>query len=87
MAKDFWSEFQVAAGVFCLGEASRGNITYTAEYQGPLNSILNYPLYYTMKRVFTGNQSMKTLTTTVDQEVKLPRTISAIHDHFKRMHR
>ncbi|CAG2256694.1 AMY [Mytilus edulis] len=69
VAKDFWSEFQVAAGVFCLGEASSGNITYTAEYQGPLNSILNYPLYYTMKRVFTGNQSMKTLTTTVDQEI------------------
>ncbi|CAG2256696.1 AMY [Mytilus edulis] len=54
---------------FLPWEASSGNITYTAEYQGPLNSILNYPLYYTMKRVFTGNQSMKTLTTTVDQEI------------------
>ena len=30
--KQFWTEFQEAAGTYCMGEVLRTNITSTAEY-------------------------------------------------------
>lgn len=53
----FWSKFQKKGGVFMLGEANNGappcgTINFTAGFQGPLNSVLNFPLFWTMRYIF-----------------------------------
>ena len=53
--KDFWDSFRSAAGVFQIGEAFNGNIQYVADYQNHLDSVFNYPLYYTIKNSFCGS--------------------------------
>jgi len=44
--KDFWSDFTKAAGVYSVGEVFCGGWDYTKQYIGPLDAILNYPLYF-----------------------------------------
>ncbi|KAK7109594.1 uncharacterized protein [Littorina saxatilis] len=57
--KWFWPEFTASAGVFLMGEANNGDRTcYTGGYQGPLPSVLNFPLYWAMRRAFNEGQSM-----------------------------
>ena len=53
--KWFWDEFKAAAGVFQIGEVFNGNPTYVSDYQNHLESVFNYPLYYSMKDGFCGN--------------------------------
>ena len=53
--KWFWDKFRVAAGVFQIGEAFNGNPPYVADYQRHLDSVFNYPLYYTIKDSFCGS--------------------------------
>ena len=53
--KWFWDKFRVAAGVFQIGEAFNGNPPYVADYQNHLDSVFNYPLYYTIKDSFCGS--------------------------------
>ncbi|KAL0633036.1 hypothetical protein Q9L58_008099 [Maublancomyces gigas] len=55
---EFWTAFLAAAGVFSLGEVLDGNATYTCRYQGVLDSVLNYPVYYTLVRGFSGSGSL-----------------------------
>ncbi|KZT61240.1 glycoside hydrolase family 13 protein [Calocera cornea HHB12733] len=43
--KDFWPGFCGSAGVFCMGEVFGGDVGYNAEYQGYLDSVLDYPGY------------------------------------------
>lgn len=55
--KPFWSEFQKAGNVFMLGEANNGpppcgSLNFTASFQGPLNSVLDFPLFWTMRYIF-----------------------------------
>ena len=55
--KPFWSEFQKAGKVFMLGEANNGpppcgSLNFTASFQGSLNSVLDFPLYWTMRYIF-----------------------------------
>ena len=57
--KWFWSKFTASAGVFQIGEVFNGNPHYVAGYQGPVASLFNYPLYYTIKDSFCG--SMKNI--------------------------
>ncbi|CAE6460999.1 unnamed protein product [Rhizoctonia solani] len=52
--RDFWPGFCGAAGVFCIGEVYGPDIQLGASYQGPLESILNFPLYYGLVQAF-GN--------------------------------
>ncbi|KAG8733870.1 hypothetical protein FRC11_001080 [Ceratobasidium sp. 423] len=52
--RDFWPGFCGAAGVFCIGEVYGPDIQLGASYQGPLDSILNFPLYYGLVQAF-GN--------------------------------
>ena len=59
--KWFWKKFAASAGVFQLGEVFNGNPDYVSSYQNELDSVFNYPLYYTIKDSFCGN--MKTLET------------------------
>jgi alpha-amylase len=53
--KWFWDKFRASAGVFQIGEAFDGNPGYVADYQNHLDSVFNYPLYYTIKSSFCGS--------------------------------
>ena len=53
--KWFWDKFREAAGVFQIGEAFRGDVDYVADYQNHLDSVFNYPLYYTIESSFCGS--------------------------------
>jgi len=48
----FWKPFAEASGVFTIGECFDGRIDYVAQYQGAVDGLLNYPLYYTIVDVF-----------------------------------
>ncbi|KAK7535280.1 glycoside hydrolase superfamily [Phyllosticta citribraziliensis] len=52
--KAFWPDFNAAAGVFCTGEIFDGDPAYTCPYQDYLDSVLNYPIYYSLIRAFTS---------------------------------
>ena len=53
--KTFWDKFRTAAGVFQIGEAFDGRLEYVADYQNHLDSVFNYPLYYTIATSFCGS--------------------------------
>ena len=53
--KTFWDKFRSAAGVFQIGEAFDGRLEYVADYQKHLDSVFNYPLYYTIASSFCGS--------------------------------
>ena len=53
--KTFWDTFRNYAGVFQIGEAFKGDINYVADYQNHLDSVFNYPLYYTIQSSFCGS--------------------------------
>jgi len=55
---EFWKEYNDAAGVYTVGEVFNGDIGLIASYQGSLDALLNYPLYFTMKDVFSSSNSM-----------------------------
>ncbi|KAL4872900.1 hypothetical protein BDV12DRAFT_112781 [Aspergillus spectabilis] len=50
--KDFWSDFNDAAGVYCVGEVLQGDPAFTCPYQEVLDGVLNYPIYYPLRRAF-----------------------------------
>ena len=50
----FWSKFSEAAGIFNIGEVFNGDVSYVASYQGCLTSVFNYPLSFTIKDAFGG---------------------------------
>ena len=53
--KWFWDKFRVSAGVFQIGEAFHGDIDYVSDYQNHLDSVFNYPLYYSIESGFCGD--------------------------------
>ncbi|XP_071090122.1 uncharacterized protein [Haliotis cracherodii] len=61
--KPFWREFQESAGVFCLGEANYyDRPRYLAAYQGSaLEALLNFPLYWALRRSFNEKKPMTQL--------------------------
>ena len=50
--KWFWDKFRASAGVFQIGEAFNGDPGYVTDYKNNLDSVFNYPLYYTIKSSF-----------------------------------
>ncbi|KAJ5368735.1 uncharacterized protein N7496_008495 [Penicillium cataractarum] len=50
--KDFWSDYNKAAGVYCVGEVFDGDASYTCPYQEVMDGLLNYPMYYPLLRAF-----------------------------------
>lgn len=57
--KSFWSEFQTSASMFAIGEAFNGDPAYVGPFQGgALDSVLSYPMYYTLRDVFGSQKSM-----------------------------
>ena len=53
--KTFWDLFRKAAGVFQIGEAFNGDVNYIKDYQNYLDSIFNYPLYYSIQSSYCGS--------------------------------
>lgn len=48
----------MASGVYTVGEAFNGDINYVASYQGPLDAVLNYPLFFLMRNMFQQGGDM-----------------------------
>jgi len=69
--KDFWSQYNQNSGVFTLGEVFDSRMSYVAGYQGPVDGVLNYPLYYTLRNVFQQGQSMNQIQTYYQQSSSL----------------
>ena len=59
--KDFWEEYAEAAGVYQVGEVFNGDPTYVAGYQGPLDALLNYPMFYKLRNAFQYKQTMRNI--------------------------
>jgi alpha-amylase len=59
--RDFFPPFCQAAGVFCMGEVSEGLANYTYPYQRYMDSVLDYPLFYAINRVFQQKTNMSDL--------------------------
>ena len=69
MPKWFWTEYSQSAGVFTIGEVFNGDFEYVAGYQGPMNALLNYPLYYKLLSAYQKQQSMRAIHDGVTTEV------------------
>lgn len=53
--KWYWSRFKGCAESFSLGEILNGRMDYVRGYIGPLDSVLNYPIYWDLKNTFKGS--------------------------------
>lgn len=54
----FWDAFTAATGVYCTGEVFNGNLNYVQPYEPHVGSLLNYPLFFTLRNVFMSTNSM-----------------------------
>lgn len=62
--KWFWKKFANSSGVFQIGEVFNGNISYVSGYQrDSLDSVLNYPLFFTMRDCFGNKGSFNQMET------------------------
>ncbi|KAL6238207.1 hypothetical protein BDW75DRAFT_237704 [Aspergillus navahoensis] len=52
--KDFWRDYNDAAGVYCIGEIFHGDPDYTCGYQEVMDGVLNYPIYYPLLDAFSS---------------------------------
>jgi len=68
----FWGNYTPAAGVFTIGEVFNGDVNYAAGFQGVLNGILNYPLFFVLRSVFQQGQSMNGIQTYYQQASAWP---------------
>ncbi|KAJ5937057.1 hypothetical protein N7466_003507 [Penicillium verhagenii] len=53
--QSFWSDYNDAAGVYCVGEVDDGDPAYTCPYQDYLDGVLNYPVYYQLLYAFESS--------------------------------
>lgn len=56
--KSFWREFNDKAGAYMVGEVFDGNTDYVLGYQGVIDGVFHYPMYYTLNDVYGSGQSM-----------------------------
>ncbi len=69
--KWFWKQFAESAGVFQIGEVFDGRTDYVSGYQNCcIDSVLNYPLYFTLKEVFIYENSMYKIESTLADNKK-----------------
>ena len=79
VAKNFWPEFQVAAGVFLTGEvAVLDNTPYVADYQNYMDSVLNFPTYAALRRVFNNGENMTVLKESLEEQRNLFKDFSVL---------
>lgn len=55
---DFWKKFTASAGVYSVGEAFDGDMGFISQFIGPIDGLLNYPLFYTLRDVFLHQKDM-----------------------------
>lgn len=58
---DFWYKFSSASGVYTVGEVFDGDMNFLKQFVGPVDALLNYPLFYTIRDVFLHWRDMNTL--------------------------
>lgn len=75
--KEYLSQFQDAVGVYVTGEVLDGNPEFVAGYEGPLASVLNYPLWYALIDSFMG-QDFSRLASMMSTEVSLFSDVNAL---------
>ncbi|KIP10336.1 glycoside hydrolase family 13 protein [Phlebiopsis gigantea 11061_1 CR5-6] len=65
----FWPQFCGAAGVYCIGEVFGDDIDFASTWQGPLDAILQYPMYNALVEAFAipGPQNMSAMTDVIAQ--------------------
>lgn len=61
-----------------MGENFNGNIDYVAPYQNVLTGVFNYPMYFTMRSIWQGGNSMHQIRSTYDNEAKHFKDIDAL---------
>lgn len=66
--KQYLAQFQDAVGVFVTGEALNQSSVYASQYQGPLDSVINYPLWYIIGDTFMGRTTFDYLAAEVTSE-------------------
>lgn len=59
--RKFWSDFSREAGIFTMGEVLNFELHYIATYQGPVDGILNYALYVSLREAFLKHASMNSI--------------------------
>ena len=69
---DFWVKYVQSAGVYSIGECLNGNVDYVDHYQNAINGMLNYPLFFPLRRVFQDKQSMNQLQDMINKEGSFP---------------
>jgi alpha-amylase len=69
--KTHLTEFQNAVGVFVTGEALNQSSVYCRQYQGPLDSVINYPLWYVLGDTFMGRTTFDYLSAEMASEVAM----------------
>lgn len=75
--KEYLTQFQDAVGVYVTGEVLDGNAEFVAGYEGPLASVLNYPLWYALIDSFMG-QDFSRLASMMSTEVSLFSDVNAL---------
>ncbi|KAI5458797.1 alpha-amylase [Mariannaea sp. PMI_226] len=66
--KQYLAKFQDAVGVFVTGEALNESVAYVQQYQGPLDSAINYPLWFVLVDTFMGRTTFDYLAATIKTE-------------------
>ncbi|KAH3758141.1 acidstable alpha-amylase [Pelomyxa schiedti] len=56
--KSFWTNYLSAANVFQFGEVSDDDTEFVASFQPPFDSVLSYPMFYTLRDVFCSGSPM-----------------------------
>jgi len=67
VAVNFWSDFQDAAGVYGVGEVYDSRVNYVAGYQGAMDGVLSYPLFFMLRSTFQSQQSLYNLQNLLQQ--------------------
>ena len=90
--KDFWSEYTQSAGVYSVGEVFNGDPDYVGGYQGPVDGLLNYPMYYHINNAYQKQQSARTIHDGVNQNKAAFKDVSVLgnfidnHDNERFLH-
>ncbi|KFY02051.1 hypothetical protein O988_02376 [Pseudogymnoascus sp. VKM F-3808] len=75
--QEYLTQFQEAVGVFVTGEALDGDPAYVSGYQGPLDSAINYPLWYPLITAFMGG-NFDSLATMISTEATSFSDVNAL---------
>lgn len=54
----FWKKFTEASGIYSVGEVFDGDLNFLKQFIGPMDALLNYPLFFNLRDVFLHNKDM-----------------------------